>query len=368
MHPNPSLRELARSLGLSHTTVSEALRASPRVKASTRERVLKAAREVGYRHNPLAGALMSEMRRSRSGTFRGVIAVIDLDGPSRRHPNAEHYHRELTRGAGDRAVELGFKIESFVIGHNDISISRLDAILKSRGIHGVFLLPSSESPDLTQLDWSRYAGVYADYIIEHPALHSVCSDHYRSMIMTLQRLHALGYRRPGMVLTRHHDERLLYRWEAAFQVYHNHHRAFSWLAPLIIPDITRPEFSAWFEKAKPDVVLCHRAEAIEWMEACGASVPRTHGFCCLNIMVNVVPCAGLDLQPWLLGVRGVELLIAQIHRNEYGVPEIPSTTTIPAAWVDGPTLRNGPATPVHQPFSGLASILESSAPFVPPAT
>ena len=78
MRPTPSLRELARSLGLSHTTVSEALRASPRVKASTRERVLKAAREVGYRHNPLAGALMSEMRRSRSGTFRGVLAVLEI--------------------------------------------------------------------------------------------------------------------------------------------------------------------------------------------------------------------------------------------------------------------------------------------------
>jgi LacI family transcriptional regulator len=338
MRPTPSLRELARSLGLSHTTVSEALRASPRVKTSTRERVLKAAREVGYRHNPLAGALMSEMRRSRSGTFRGVLAVLDLDGPEKRPASAARYHAELTRGASERAMELGFKIEPFIIGHNDISVARLDSILKARGIHGVFLLPASEDPDLTQLDWTRYAGVYADYIIEHPGLHSVCSDHYRSMMMTLQRLHTLGYKRPGLVLNQHHDARLLYRWEAAFQAYHNHHEVFTWLPPLIIPEISRAEFSAWFKSAKPDVVLCHRAEAIEWMEACGASVPRTHGFCCLNIMVNVVPCAGLDLQPWLLGVRGTELLIAQIHRNEYGVPEIPSTTTIPAAWVDGPTL------------------------------
>jgi LacI family transcriptional regulator len=167
------------------------------------------------------------------------------------------------------------------------------------------------------------------------------------MMTTLQRLHELGYRRPGLVLNRHHDERLLYRWEAAFQVYHNHHNVFSWLPPLVVPEITKPEFVPWFESAKPDVVLCHLAEAIEWMQSCGASVPRTHGFCCLNIMVNVVPCAGLDLQPWLLGVRGVELLIAQIHRNEYGVPEIPSTTTIPAAWVDGPTLRHSPASPAR---------------------
>jgi LacI family transcriptional regulator len=367
MHPNPSLRELARSLGLSHTTVSEALRDSPRVKASTRERVLKAAREIGYRHNPLAGALMSEMRRSRSGTFRGVIAVIDLDGPSQRPAIAARYHQELTRGAGERAIELGFKIEPFVVGHNDISITRLDAILQSRGIHGVFLLPANESPDLTQLNWQRYAGVYTDYIIEHPALHSVCSDHYRSMMMTLERLHALGYRRPGLVLTRHLDERLLYRWEAAFQAYHNHHAVFSWLPPLILPEVNRREFTAWFEKVKPDVVLSHRADMIEWMESCGASVPRTHGFCCLNIMVNVVPCAGLDLQPWLLGVRGVEMLIAQIHRNEYGVPELPSTTTIPAAWVDGPTLRSGPPTPLSQPLAAPAPSLVTPAPSAAPS-
>jgi LacI family transcriptional regulator len=335
----PSLRELARTLGLSHTTVSEALRNSPRVNAATRQRVLKAAKTAGYRANPLAGALMSEMRRSRSGTFRGVVAVLDLDGPGRRPVNAARYHHELAQGASLRAAELGFKTEPFVIDRDEISISRLDAILQSRGIHGIFLLPVSENPDLSQLDWSRYAGIYADYIIERPGLHSICSDHYRSMMMVLQRLQALGYRRPGLVLNGHHDQRLLYRWEAAFQAYQNHHDAFTRLPPLIVPEIARSEFVVWFRATKPDVVLCHRAEVIAWMEEWGASVPRTHGFCCLNEMMNVIPCAGIDLQPRLLGIRGVELLIAQLHRNEYGVPETPMTTTIPARWVDGPTLR-----------------------------
>jgi LacI family transcriptional regulator len=344
MRSNTSLREIARSLDLSRTTVSEALRNSLRVKASTRERVLKAAREVGYHHNPLAGALMSEMRRSRPDSFRPVIAIINLDGPDQRPVSAAGFARELARGAGQRAVELGFRIEPFIIGHNDLSVMQLDSILRARGIYGVLLLPGNENPDLTQLGWARFAGVYAGHIVEHPALHSVCSDHYRSMMMTLQQLRRLGYRRPGLVLNRHDDERLLYRWEMAFRGYHNHHDCFTWLPPLIIPEITRPEFAAWFESAQPDVVLCHRADAIEWMESCGAIVPRTHGFCCLDVMVNAVPCAGLDLQPWLLGVRGVELLVAQIRRNECGLPEIPSTTTVPAVWIDGPTLRQNPAS------------------------
>jgi LacI family transcriptional regulator len=50
-------------------------------------------------------------------------------------------------------------------------------------------------------------------------------------------------------------------------------------------------------------------------------------------------CAGLDLQPRLLGERGVELLIAQLQRNERGIPDFPLNTMVPARWVDGPTLR-----------------------------
>jgi LacI family transcriptional regulator len=268
-----------------------------------------------------------------------VLAVLDLDGPDKRPINASRYHRELMKGANERALELGFKAEPFIIGRKGISAPRLDTILQSRGIRGVFVLPVDDNPDISKLDWGRYAGIYADYIIERPALHSVCADHYRSMITALHRLHGLGYSRPGLVLQRHHDERLLFRWEAAFRAYEDHTDEFARIDPLITSEITRAEFCSWFTSQKPDVVLCHRAEVVAWMQECGARVPETHGFCCLNVMMNEIPCAGIDLQPRLIGARGVELIIAQLYRNEYGVPDIPSTTTIPAAWVDGPTLR-----------------------------
>lgn len=335
----PTLRELARSLGLSHTTVSEALRDSPRVKPQTRELVLRAAQEAGYKYNPLAGALMSEMRRSRAGIFRGVVAILDLDGPEKRLSTGERWHTELTKGATDRAAELGFKAELFVMGRRGLSSSRLDVILQSRGIRGVLLLPVGQDPDLSSLDWSRYSGVYADYIMEHPALHTICCDHYRSMVTALQRLQSLGYKRPGLVLQKHHDERLLHRWEAAFNTYYEHHDGIEHQMPLIVPELTREVFVAWFKRTKPDVVMSHRAEVVKWMEECGASVPRTHGFCCLNVMMTTSECAGLDLQPRLLGARGLELIIAQLYRNEYGVPQVPSNTTIAAMWRDGPTLR-----------------------------
>ncbi|MFT3783780.1 MAG: LacI family DNA-binding transcriptional regulator [Nibricoccus sp.] len=337
MSTSPSLRELARTLGLSHTTVSEALRNNPRVREETKRKVIRAAEAAGYRRNPLAGALMSEIRRSRAGTFRGVIAIIDSDGISKRPLTASRYHREMIQGATERAQELGFMAELFSV-QREISTSRLDSILQSRGIRGLLLLPVHDDPDFSHLNWSHYAGVYADYIIERPQLHAVCSDHYRALIGALNRLRNLGYRRPGLVLQQHNDERLLNRWEAAFQAYLDHHTDCTHLPPLILPEITKDKFVSWFKKQAPDVVLCHRTETMSWMEECGATIPTSHGFCCLNVITNSIPCSGLDLQPRLLGARGVELVIAQIFRNEYGIPEIPSTTTIPARWVDGPTL------------------------------
>lgn len=49
-----NLKSLARTLGISKTTVSRALNGYPEVNALTRERVLAAAMEAGYEANPMA--------------------------------------------------------------------------------------------------------------------------------------------------------------------------------------------------------------------------------------------------------------------------------------------------------------------------
>lgn len=336
----PTLRQIARSLGLSHTTVSEALRGSPRVKPATRDRVLAAAKKAGYRRNPLAGAMMSELRRSRMDTFRGVLGLLDLDGPAARNEGSNRYHHELADGARDRAEELGFKADLFALGDGTMSRSRLDTILQSRGIGGLLLLPTRETPDLDGLDLGRYAAVYTDYVMKEPALHACCPDHYMAMMSLVPRLQSLGYSRLGLVLDKDHDVRLLHRWEAAFRVCISQHPELAKTEPLISNTFDESTFTTWFKQVKPDVVLCHSTRVIEWMTNCGASIPQTHGFCALNKTVNTVPCAGLDFHPRLIGERAVELLTGQMLHNEYGPPKVASISTIVPEWVDGPTVRN----------------------------
>ena len=59
---------LARELGLSQFTVSEALRGSPKVAAGTRARVVEAAERMGYRVNASA-------RATRTGRFGGIAVL-----------------------------------------------------------------------------------------------------------------------------------------------------------------------------------------------------------------------------------------------------------------------------------------------------
>ncbi len=337
------MRHIARHLGLSETTVSEALRGFPRVKATTRAKVENAARELGYRRNALVGEVMSELRRSRVDTFRGTLAALDLDGANRRSAGGDRYHRELVTGASVRAEELGFKIDSFGA---ELSSERLLQVLKARGVRGVLFLPMS-TPDFSRFDMADFAGIYADYLIGSPAPHAICPDHYRAIFLTLQRLADMGYRRPAFVVQDAHDSRLLHRWEAGYEVFRGHFAEASGmrcLSPYTVRYVPGGRwdvaaFLAWFKSADCDVVITHLPDIKALMEKAGASVPETHGFCCLNLINCTFPAAGLDLQPRSLGARAVELLIGQVLRNEHGLPNRPLTTTMPAEWVDGPTLK-----------------------------
>ena len=348
----PTLRTLARSLGLSRTTVSDALRGSPRVNPATVERVRAAAKAAGYERNPLTGAVMSLLRRSRGQQFRGVLAALEMVQDN-RPAHAIRYNESLLSGITERANVLGFKVERFEIGAHGVRLNRLDTILHTRGIQALVILPASGFPDLSSLSWQRYTAVYLDYFIDHPPLHCVCSDHYRSMIGLLQELHARGYRRPGLFMDIQLDERLQFRWEGAFLALQKYLPQTTAIPALRLRDVTRTDFEAWFKKHDPDVVLGHFPEAMAWMKACGARIPKTHSFVCLNSLRTEETCASLDLQTPQLGARAAELVIGQLLHNEFGIPEQPSLTTIPARLNEGATLR--PRATAHPKVEAAAA-------------
>jgi|UPI0006973B88 LacI family transcriptional regulator len=336
-----TIRTLAAQLGLSRATVSEALRGLPRVNVKTVARVQAAAEAAGYRSNPLAAALMSQMRRSEGGTFRGVLALVEVEDDG-RPGYAKQFPEKVRLAARKRARELGFEAERLAVSSRGVSVKRLDGILKARGIHGIILLPCWGEPHYEQLDWPKYAGIYTDYSIHHPPLNTVCPDHHRNMIEALVRVRAAGYRRPGLVLSKHIDERLHHRWEGAFLVMQSHQAQDRPVVPLRSTgmEVEEAEFRAWFRKHRPDVVICHWTRVIPWMIKEGAKVPETHGFVCLNLLMAEAPCAGIDLQPELIGRRSAEAVIANLQQNEFGVPATSAVLSVAGRWQEGPTLTD----------------------------
>lgn len=70
-----NLKSLARTLGISKTTVSRALNGYPEVNVQTRERVLAAAKEAGYEANPMARSLAV----GRTNVFGIIYPLLPSD-------------------------------------------------------------------------------------------------------------------------------------------------------------------------------------------------------------------------------------------------------------------------------------------------
>lgn len=317
--------------------MSEALRGLPRVNPATVARVRQAAEAAGYKGNPLTTALMSQLRRSGEASFHGSLALVEVENDG-RPSYTRRYLENMGQAARGRARELGFGAERIMVSDTGVTVRRLGSILQARGIHGVIFLPCWGEPNFEALDWPRFAGIYTDTVIHHPPLNTVCPDHHRNMVTALERIHAAGFRRPGLVISNHIDERLQRRWEGAFHAgQKDPDRA---VAPLRSKHIAMEEgeFRAWFRAQRPDVVIGHWSRVIPWMEAEGASLPTTHGFVCLNMLMAEVPCAGLDLQPEVIGRRSAETVIANLQQNAFGVPTTSTVLNVAGKWTDGPTL------------------------------
>jgi LacI family transcriptional regulator len=94
-----TLKDLAAQLGLSITTVSRALAGYGDVAEATRQRVLRAAKEMGYVPDVTA-------RRLQKGRTDTIGFVIPTFGPRFSDP----FFSELLTGIGNKAAQHNFDL------------------------------------------------------------------------------------------------------------------------------------------------------------------------------------------------------------------------------------------------------------------
>jgi LacI family transcriptional regulator len=128
-----SLKELARELGLSQTTVSRALNGYPEVSATTRERVGEAALRLGYRPNANAIRLAT-----------GRVGAIGVPLPLERSQHFGPHTSEFLSGIGERLAHDEIDILVAPIDADD-EMPALRRLAASRRVDAVVL--SSPVPD-----------------------------------------------------------------------------------------------------------------------------------------------------------------------------------------------------------------------------
>ena len=93
---------LARELGVSKNTVSLALRHDPQIPVATRDRVLAAAKRLGYALHPVVSHLMAQLRQSHAGAPRHTLALLNANrnrDAFRTHPTVPAYVEGVKRRA-----------------------------------------------------------------------------------------------------------------------------------------------------------------------------------------------------------------------------------------------------------------------------
>lgn len=106
-----TLKDLAQKLGVSHTTVSLALRNHPSISSERKKEVSALARKLGYRPDPMLSALVAYRQTLRPQAFQGVLGWLTNypTGDGWRVGQQVGYHA----GALRRAKELGYELAEF---------------------------------------------------------------------------------------------------------------------------------------------------------------------------------------------------------------------------------------------------------------
>jgi DNA-binding LacI/PurR family transcriptional regulator len=326
----PTLVEIARLAGVSHVTVSMALRNSSRISAATRTRVQAIAQEIGYRPDPMLSALVSYRRQIKPPGYQATLAWINTYRPASQ---LLANHLNYWEGARTRARELGYELEEFRLVDCKGQTELLSKILRARNIKGLLLAPQQRGRAHLKMDFENFSVVALGFTLVHPQFHVVTTAQYRCGVLAMRSLRALGYRRIGCVLTRNYDERTDHNFSASFlrEQWRFHRREA--VSLLISADRAGAEekrhFTKWYRKYAPEVILTHHSSVPSWLESL-----KDKGEKCPVILLNTASLKqpGIIQNENLVGRTAVETLVSMLHRNECGVPATPLRLLVEGRW------------------------------------
>ena len=128
----PTIKDIARQAGVSHTTVSRALNHSPLISRQTTTRIQKIALEMGYHPSVAARSL----KTNRSQVIGVIVSHI-----------ADPYFSEVLQGIDDVAQENGYSLFIASAQHDTARENSIVQTMREHRVDGVILCSPHFTPE-----------------------------------------------------------------------------------------------------------------------------------------------------------------------------------------------------------------------------
>lgn len=187
-----TIKDIAKALGLSTSTVSRALRDTHEISAATKKIVLAYAKEINYQPNPIALSL----KERRSKSIGVVVSEV-----------ANSYFSQAINGIESIAYNRGYHV---IISQTHESYDR-EVInvqhLASRSVDGLLVSLSSETTDISHLTYLHERGlpiVFFDRVADAINTHKVIANNEKGAYQATNYLIKNGYKRIAHLTSSRH--------------------------------------------------------------------------------------------------------------------------------------------------------------------
>lgn len=321
-----TLADVAALCGVSTMTVSRVVRGVRNVDAKTKERVLAAIEELGYRPNPFSRALASNRMKvaESSKSLRATVAFLDSD--------PTNYGKQMFDWLAKEGYSLGYTLKYYAFPAKLEEQQRLSHRLYWQGTRGVILGPSQNEVDFSGLDMNLFAVISIGALHHAPAIDSVSQDYFQSMYLAATKCYNSGCKNIGFLITMQSEVRTEHRWLGAYLAFCSARR----VTPRIYEydAFKRPvteRVLEWINKYELDAVVT----LYGCVSQCGLLGQKINArIALLSDLVVPEGYGYISIPMELIARESIRLLNQQLVLQEYGTPQWPRQISIQGQWYE----------------------------------
>ncbi|MDC6364038.1 MULTISPECIES: LacI family DNA-binding transcriptional regulator [Flavobacteriaceae] len=319
-NPRITLKDLAKELQLSPSTISRAIAGHPAISESTKKKVQKKAEELGFAPNSIAAGF----RKKRTYSIGVIVPQIDV-----------HFHSLVISGIEDLAYREGYNITIFQSKDSIDREKEIAKILQNRLVEGIIVCLSNETKSYTHFKRLVKLGVpiiFYDRVPTDFQANKVVIDDFGSAFKATEHLIEQGCKRIGHIAGNQSTSIFKHRFEGYKAALKAHNIPYN-------PDLVLETQNLSYEEGAisarklialpqiPDGVFCSNdytaISAVQVFQKAGFKVPEqiaVVGFSNYPISQVIQPnLTTVNDRAFQMGEAAAKLLIRQIENEDNAI-------------------------------------------------